>query len=68
MERYWENGKLVKRVYLPHYSNLDFYNKEAANVFVKYGYDVVPIGGLERAAGLGGALHCMVKVTEREPR
>ena len=66
MERYVENGKLIKKVYLPWYANYESNNQDAAAVFRKYGYEVIPIHGVEPAAELGGALQCMVKVTGRE--
>ncbi len=66
MERYWNNKKLVQRVYMPWYDDQDDFNEPAAEVYRQLGYEVIPIPDLDDAARGGGALRCLVKVTHRE--
>jgi hypothetical protein len=65
LEKYMEDGKLVRKVYLPRYDDERSF-KAASSTYEGLGFEVVPIDGPRETISLGGALHCMVKVTQRE--
>lgn len=66
IERYKVNDRLVRRVYLPFYKGYDGENDKAAQAFRQYGYEVIPIWGLDEIAKASGSLRSIVKVTSRE--
>ncbi|NQU18436.1 MAG: hypothetical protein HQ564_10300 [Candidatus Saganbacteria bacterium] len=67
LERYKkDDGKLVRKVYMPWYSGYDKANKIAAKQYGKYGYEVIPIKKLEDLAEHGGSLRGITMVTERK--
>ena len=67
IEKYEEDGKIVRRVYMPWYETIPYeFNERAATVYQRYGYTVIPIRGLDKAASKHGSLRCLTKVLERE--